>query len=150
MSKYAVLLGYFDKQMVVINRLSNELKNIDLSVEDKRYVFAMKTQQLYTSIEDLFKNIAKMFENHIQELSTFHKELLVRMSTEVPKIRPAVITKETSLFLDKLLKFRHFVRHAYDCELMESELMIIQSKIRNEFQSFKNDMEKFRLYIAQL
>lgn len=112
MEKYSILLGYFYKQVDLINRLHEEVADIDLHVYEKRYVFALKTQQLYTAIEDLFKQVAKTFENNIQEIATFHKELLIRMNTEIPKIRPAVIRSEVFRLLDKIRAFRHFVRHA--------------------------------------
>lgn len=87
----------------------------------------MRVQQLYTAIEDLFKQIAKSFENHIENMSNFHKEL-IRMNTEIPKIRPAVLSQQSLLFLDKIRAFRHFIQHAYDCELDGNELLIIQKK----------------------
>jgi hypothetical protein len=150
MEKYAILLGYFNKQLGFVERLYEELISVDLSIYEKRFLFAMRVQQFYTAIEDLLKQIAKSFENHIDQMSSFHKELLARMNTEVPQIRPAVISHQSFLFLDKLRAFRHFVRHAYDCELDEKELLLIQNKLRNEFQSVKADLEKFKSFIRNL
>ena len=42
------------------------LSKLDIKDYKTRYVFALKTQQLYTSIEDMLKQIAKSFENHIE------------------------------------------------------------------------------------
>ena len=150
MEKYAVLLGYFDKQLPVIKRLYDEIIIVDTSLYDKRFLFAMRTQQFYTAIEDLFKQIAKSFENHIESMSNFHKEILIRMNTEVPTIRPVVISKPSFVFLDKVRSFRHFIRHAYDCELNEKELHLIQSKFIKEFHQFEKDLQSFRLYIKKL
>lgn len=150
MEKYAILIGYFDKQLIQILRLYEEIKDIDLGVYEQRYVFALKTQQFYTSIEDMFKQIAKAFENHIQDLSTYHKELLVRLNTAIPNIRPALIRSETFQLLDKIRSFRHFIRHAYDCELEEKELKIIQKRLHNEFHLFLDDLKVFRKYIHSL
>ena len=150
MEKYAILLGYFDKQLGFVERLYEELISVDLSIYEKRFLFAMRVQQFYTAIEDLLKQIAKSFENHIDQMSSFHKELLARMNTEVPQIRPAVISHQSFLFFDKLRAFRHFVRHAYDCELDEKELLLIQNKLRNEFQNVKADLEKFKSFIRNL
>jgi transcriptional regulator of heat shock response len=150
MEKYAILLGYFNKQLGFVERLYEELISVDLSIYEKRFLFAMRVQQFYTAIEDLLKQIAKSFENHIDQMSSFHKELLARMNTEVPQIRSAVISHQSFLFLDKLRAFRHFVRHAYDCELDEKELLLIQNKLRNEFQSVKADLEKFKSFIRNL
>src|ERR1700675_2663760 len=108
MEKYAILLGYFDKQLIFVKRLYDEVIIIDVSQYEKRFVFAMRVQQFYTALEDLFKQIAKSFENHIENMSNFHKELLTRMNTEVPQIRPAVISNKSMLLLDKIRAFRHF------------------------------------------
>ena len=99
MDKYSILLGYFDKQLVVMDRLYKESVGIDVSNYESRFVFAMKVQQFYTALEDLLKQIAKSFENHIDTMTNFHKELLIRMNTEIPKIRPAVISHQNYIFL---------------------------------------------------
>ena len=101
MEKYAILLGYFDKQLVFVSKLYKEITIINLSIYEARFLFAMRVQQFYTAIEDLLKQIAKSFENHINHMSNFHKELLARMNTEVPKIRPVDISHQSFIFLDR-------------------------------------------------
>jgi hypothetical protein len=150
MERFAILLGYFDKQMVLIKRLYSEITVVDLSIYDKRFLFALRTQQFYTAIEDLFKQIAKSFENHIENMANFHKEILVRMNTEIPKIRPAVLSRESLSLLDKIRSFRHFIRHAYDCELDEKELRLIQEKLTSSFQSVEEDLRTFRDHVKKL
>jgi small-conductance mechanosensitive channel len=150
MEKYAILLGYFDKQLAFIKKLYSEVVPIDLSIYDKRFLFAMRVQQFYTALEDLMKQIAKSFENHIDNMSNFHRELLTRMNTEVPNIRPAVLSHQSLLFLDKLRAFRHFIRHAYDCELDEKELQLIQEKLKKEYSHVESDLQKFRLFVQKL
>lgn len=131
MEKYAILLGGFDKQFSLIKKLYNEIIAVDVSIYDKRFLFAIRTQQFYTAIEDLFKKIAKSFENHIENMDNFHKEILARMNTEVPKIRPAVIFHESFILLDKIRAFRQFIWNVYDCELDQNELLLLQDKLKN-------------------
>ena len=150
MEKYAILLGYYDKQWVIIQRLKEQIIHINLTAYDSRYVFALKVQQLYTAIEDLLKQVAKSFENHIQDLSVFHKELLVRLSLAIPSIRPRLLSEESFLLLDKIRAFRHFIRHAYDCELRETELQAIQHKLIEFFSVLEKDVVKFREFVATL
>lgn len=150
MDRYSILLAYYDKQRVLIKRLYDEIVDLNLSSYETKYVFAMKTQQWYTAIEDLLKQVAKGFENHIQDLSASHKELLVRLHTEIPKIRPQLLSKESFLLLDKVQAFRHFVRHAYDCELDEQELQQVQSRIKAHWPSLESDMGRFRDYLVKL
>src|SRR3569832_1520165 len=144
MEKYSILLGYFEKQLVFVNRLYQEITKVDLSIYEKRFLFALRTQQFYTGLEDLLKQIAKSFENHIDSMSSFHKELLQRMNTQVPQIRPAVLSHDSFIFLDKLRAFRHFIRHAYDCELNEEELLLIQKRLKSDYSTLENDLENFR------
>jgi hypothetical protein len=150
MEKYAILLGYLDKQIVFIKRLYDEIIGIDVSTYDKQFLFAMRVQQFYTALEDLLKQIAKAFENHIENMNNFHKELLIRMNTEIPKIRPAVISQQSLLLLDKLRIFQDFISHAYDCELDEHELSLIQKKLKQEYSLVDADLKKFRIFIAKL
>ncbi len=150
MEKYAILLGYIDKQWPVTQKMQRQLVNIDLTSYELRYVFALKTQQFYTAVEDLLKQIAKNFENHVQELSMFHKELLIRLHTPIPLIRPQVLSNESFIFLDKLRSFRHFIHHAYDCELMEDELRIIQDKLKNGYGALEKDFLEFRKFVCTL
>lgn len=150
MERYAILLGYFDKQLSIIKKLYDEIITVDVTIYDKRFLFALRTQQFYTAIEDLFKQTAKSFENHIENLTHFHKEILLRMGTEIPKIRPAVISNQSLVLLDKVRAFRHFIRHAYDCELDEKELQLIQNKLINEYLHVRTDLQNFRSYIKKL
>lgn len=150
MDKYSILLDYFDKQYRVIKKLYDAITQIDLSCYDKAYVFSLKTQQFYTAQEDLFKQIAKAFENHIEDLSAYHKELLIRMNMDITNIRPAVISTQSLLILNKFMSFRHFIRHAYDCELDENQLRVLQNRLLNDFQQVWDDYSKFRNFILSL
>ncbi len=150
MEKYAILLGYFDKQMSYVKRIHEEIISIDVGPYADRYLFAMRVQQFYTALEDLLKQIAKSFENHIENMGNFHKELLSRMNTEIPQIRPAVISHSSLLFLDKLRSFRHFIRHAYDCELDTKELLLLQNKFKKEYLDVEENLLKFRPFIEEL
>ncbi len=150
MEKYAILIGYFDKQLKIIKSLYEEIINLNVNIYDKQFVFAFKTQQFYTALEDLFKQIAKSFENHMENMGSFHKELLIRMNMEIPSIRPSVISHQSLLLLDKVRSFRHFVRHAYDCELEKNELQLIQTKLRSDFKEVEKNLTCFRKYLQEL
>jgi uncharacterized protein YutE (UPF0331/DUF86 family) len=150
MDKYAILLGYFDKQVKIIEKLFRQVIETDVTVFEKTFMFAMLLQQLYTALEDLFKQIAKSFENHIEQLESFHKELLVRMNTDIPKIRPAVISTKSFLLLDKIRAFRHFIRHAYDCQLDSEELGRIKNRLIHEFDEVLQNVREFRNWVEEL
>lgn len=150
MDKYLILLGYFDKQLPIIERLYDEVTKLDLSVWENGYVFALKTQQMFTGLEDLFKQIAKAFENHIEDLGKYHQELLIRMNTSIPNFRPALISNESFKLLDKVRAFRHFIRHGYGCELDKRELSALQDRLKVDFSIVTKDLSTFRDYIVKL
>ena len=150
MEKYAILLAYFDKQMHLIEKLYKQIIAIDLSIYPERFVFSLKTQHFYTAIEDLLKQAAKTFENHIEDLGVYHKGLLRRMQMDIEKIRPALLSKKSFLFLDKLQAFRHFIRHAYDCELDQSQLKQLQDHLIKDFFLLDIDIKTFVTYLKGL
>ncbi len=66
----------------------------------------------YTCVETILFRIARVFENHL-DAREWHKELLRKMSVEVPGVRKAVLSQKTCLLLDELRRFRHFRRYYY-------------------------------------
>ena len=150
MEKYALLLGYYDKQIPIVRKLLKEVLILDVAIPDKDYVFALKVQQLYTALEDLFKQVAKAFENHLDQMGSFHKEILARMALDVPNIRPALLSQASVSVLDRIRAFRHFIRHAYDCALDPKELKLIQKLLETGFPALEKDLKVFRTYIQKL
>ena len=117
MEKYKILFAYTGKQLGFIERISAEVVEIDLSIYEKQFVFALRVQQLYTAIEDLFKQTAKAFENHIEILGNYHKELLLRMEMEIPNIRPRVISHPSFLFLEGIAKLASSLKSPFSAAL---------------------------------
>ncbi len=150
MEKYNVLLGYLHKQRQIMLKLYEGIKNIDLTVYENQYVFALKAQQLYTTCEDFLKSVAGTFENNIDDFSRYHLELLKVMSSEIPDIRPTLISERSYRILDRLRAFRHFIRHGYDYELDEDELVLLQKKLGESFDDVISDMEVFEVFVKKL
>ncbi|MBM3192483.1 MAG: hypothetical protein FJZ63_07550 [Chlamydiae bacterium] len=146
MAKYSILLGYFDRQLRLMENLSKEIVEIDVTVYEMKCAFAVRTQQLYTAIEDLFKQIVKSFEN----MGGFRKEILLHMNKAIPKTRPAVISTASRLLLDRIRVFCHFVERAYDCECSEEELRLLQEKIFREYPLLEKDLKVFQGFVQTL
>jgi len=150
MEQFRLLQGIYNKQIPLIRKLYDQVRILNLREEEKPYVFALKTQQMYTAVEDLLKSTAKSFENHIDEDSGYHIELLRRMSTDVPRTRPSVLSDNSYKVLDKLRSFRHFIRHAYNYELDVEELSLLQSRLNNDFDFVLTDLTHFNLFLNGL
>ncbi|MDA8053610.1 MAG: hypothetical protein M0012_05575 [Deltaproteobacteria bacterium] len=98
---------------------------------------------LYCAYEDLFKIIAKTFENHIDDKNHYHIELLKRMTITVEGMRPAILSRESYLLLDNLRSFRHFFRHAYAYELDRRKVKLVTEDAMRIKPLFAKDIEKF-------
>ena len=143
MDNYNIILGVIYKQKEVIKKLYDDIHDLDLAEHDKRYVFALKAQQLYTAAEDLLKAIAGAFENQVTDHARYHAQLIGIMHTEIPGHRPALLSDNSKRLLDKLRAFRHFIRHGYDYELDREELQLLQNKLKADFMHLLNDLDAF-------
>ena len=110
---------------------------------------AFQIHNLYSAIEDLLKLVAKEFENHIVDMSRWHRELIDRMTLEIAGVRPALLREETAVYLHKLRSFRHFFRHAYTVALDHDEVLrnlqtaeAVRPLLRRDVQTFLQQFEE--------
>lgn len=142
--KIAVLKAQIDSQI-------GEIENIYAKIEKRKQIegitatesISYQLHNLYSAFEDLFKIIAKTFENHINGISQYHIELLKRMTIDIEGIRPSLISKESYMLLDSLRGFRHFFRHAYGYELDERKVDIILEDAARLKKIYKKDIKRF-------
>jgi hypothetical protein len=92
--------------------------------------------------------VAETFENHIQDKSKYHQELLKRMAISIEGVRPRLLSQECFQLLDNLRSFRHLFRHAYSYELDERKVKIVlddaftlKGICRNDIDAFLNSFE---------
>jgi len=71
----------------------------------------------YNTFENIFRNVAAVFENSVDDVERWRVRLLERMRLDVLPLRPAVIDDAAYDALDELRRFRHLFRHAYSVKL---------------------------------
>lgn len=104
---------------------------------------AYKLHNLYSAYEDLFKIIARHFENQIEDISRYHKELLKRMTLSIEGVRPALLSEETHKLLDELRAFRHFFRHAYAYEIKHEKMKPVLDSAERLKAVYRKNVHKF-------
>jgi len=139
----AILLGFFANQQAVINRLLAEIESTDPDSKEKASHLGYLLHNLYGALEDLFQEIARTFENRLEDPSRYHRELLRRMALEIPGIRPAVLSGASHALLNELRGFRHVFRHAYDYELSASRLTDLKARILENWQEVEKELNAF-------
>ena len=109
---------------------------------------ALNMHSFYSGLERLLEFIAYQLENGPPKGPAWHKELLRQMSTNLPGIRPLVISPAMVSDLDEFRRFRHVVRNVY-AEYLEPErvgeladnLALVWGQLQEELEAFASFLE---------
>ena len=151
--EFNLLKAELDAQIKEIEKIFAEIEERKKGVnrsKAKLESLAYKLHNLYCAFEDLFKVIARHFENHVEDIARFHKELLKRMSIRIEGVRPALLSEDAFKVLDELRAFRHYFRHAYSYELRHEKLKpvieaagMLREFYRDGIESFLREIEVY-------
>ena len=110
---------------------------------------ALNLHGFYSGLERIFELIAIRVDNTKPTGENWHQALLVQMTTEVPDVRPAVISALTRSQLDEYRGFRHVVRNVYtfkfDLAKVEKLVINLQTslvQVRAELLAFADFLEQ--------
>ncbi|KXG77515.1 hypothetical protein AN618_10670 [Fervidicola ferrireducens] len=117
-SKYLTLSGRIKQEISEIKTCIDRAKkawNRAKESSDPLYLdsVALNLHDFYGGLERVFELIAENIDEVKPAGGNWHQELLRQMATEIPKIRPAVISQELKQKLDEYRAFRHIVRNVY-------------------------------------
>lgn len=144
--EFRLLKSEIDAQIKEIEKLFIDIDNRKRGARNnmvKLESLAFKLHNLYCAFEDLFKIVARYFENQVEDIARYHKELLKRMSLQIEGVRPALLSQETFKILDELRAFRHFFRHAYAYELKYEKVKPVIDCAEKLKGLYKYDIERF-------
>jgi hypothetical protein len=105
----------------------------------------------YTCLETMFLRISQYFENSLPR-GQWHKELLHKMSLEIPRLRPRLLSDESAAELDELLRFRHFRRYYLEFDYDWHRLRFVEEafvRVRFRLQGELDACERFLLEAAE-
>ena len=108
--KIARLESEFSKAMKTVGLTSQQISYYD------RGAIGYLLHNFYNGCENIFRSIARFFENDLGPES-WHRDLLKRMKVAVKGYRPSVIDAELYFLLDDFRAFRHKFRYSYGFEL---------------------------------
>jgi hypothetical protein len=103
---------------------------------------AYQLHNLYGAFEQLFEEVARYFENRIDD-GRYHANLIRRMQLDVRGVRPALLSQETAQELDELRRFRHLFRHAYATDLNPAKVAELTAKVAVMRRAFSRDFDLF-------
>ena len=116
----------------IARRISQELNELDRVVrraqqawrrsqqsDDDLYLdaVALNLHGFYSGLERLFELISANIDGTVPQGANWHRVLLEQMASEVPGVRPAVVSEAVLKALDEYRGFRHVVRYIYTLRL---------------------------------
>jgi hypothetical protein len=110
---------------------------------------ALNLHGFYSGFERLFAQIAEVVEGDLPHGENWHQQLLQRMMSDVPKVRPAVISKETGAKLDDYRGFRHVVRNVYAYKFDSEKLEKLVRSVPDLFAQLKAELLAFAAFLEQ-
>ena len=149
--KLSFLVSYINEQRRIleniVEKVSHNLSNFNLEDEKTTVFLSYELHNFYSGMEDLFKEVARIFENYVEDVQKFHMELFKRMKLSIEGVRPNLISETSFKFLNELRKFRHIFRHAYDYELDAKRVKELSQLLLDNFPLMKGDLSKFEAFI---
>jgi hypothetical protein len=120
--------------------------------EDKPYALMILSEifsDFYTCIETAFLRISKFFENNIDR-ERWHKDLLEKMTLEIPDTRPQVISDEIYTALEEYLRFRHFKRYYFELKYDHKRMAYLESRFDETVEGTQKEFEEFIVKLKML
>lgn len=144
--KILLLVNSIRRDVETITTIYGELERHPLTEDtdaDTLIVIAYHLHNLYNAFENIFQNIATVFENSVNDMERWHSQLLERMRLDVMPLRPAVIDDAAYDALDELRRFRHLFRHAYSVKLDRLRLQLVLHKALALKTDYTGQLDKF-------
>jgi uncharacterized protein YutE (UPF0331/DUF86 family) len=147
--RVALLLAYLEEQRKVLERIYAGLQGLGIEDEKDTVYAGYLLHNFYTAFEDLMREVARTFENTVDDTTRYHRELLKRMKLNVAGIRPALVSEASFRILDELRAFRHVFRHAYGYELEKEKVEHLVKKLKEGIDSVRKDVDAFRAFLEE-
>jgi len=103
----------------------------------------------YSGLERIFELIATRIDGAKPTGENWHQALLQQMTTEVPGIRPAVISQATFNQLDEYRGFRHVVRNVYTYKFDPAKIQKLVTNAPGLFLQIQAELLAFAAFLEQ-
>lgn len=121
-------------------------------LEDDFYLdsVALNLHAFYSGLERVFEKLASTIDRSVPSAANWHQELLTQMQTEIPSVRPAVISSQLKESLEEYRGFRHVVRNVYTYHLKPEKLKILVGNLVGTFEMASKELAAFGGFLNRL
>jgi hypothetical protein len=131
------------QSLLAKNRRATERASLSGEDEFTWAAVGYTIHNVYCLFENYFLRISKFFENGLDP-STWHVQLVERMTLEIPGLRPALFDRAFALRIDELRRFRHAFRNLYQTELDPDRVRILNETLPLIIMDFSSFHDRFR------
>lgn len=147
-AQISFLIQFLLNQIKILDAIIERIKKISPSTEDKTNSLAYQIHNYYNCVEDILKEVEKVFEEGGRfSQDNYHKSLLMHASFEIKQVRPIIISQTSYNFLLEILKFRHVFRHAYNYILDPKRVKENKNLIVDHHALMVQDLDLFLVFL---
>jgi len=111
---------------------------------------ALNLHAFYSGLERIFEKLASAIDGTVPTAANWHQELLIQMQTEIPSVRPAIISSQLRESLEEYRGFRHVVRNVYSYHLKPEKLKLLVGNLESTFLQAREELIVFGDFLKQL
>lgn len=111
---------------------------------------ALNLHDFYAGLERIFQQIGSTVDGNIPTGHNWHRELLQQMESDLPELRPPVLTTEAAKSLDEFLRFRHVLRNIYAFQFDPERIARLVSLVRPVWQRVETELTVFTSFLEQV
>lgn len=134
----------------MVKRIQEEWKKSKLSTDESHLdSVTLNLQGFYSGLERLFELIVASSGETKVEGPDWHRQLLDQMSSDIPQIRPAIISEETRESLDAFRSFRHLSRNVYPFTLVPERMEKLIEDVPDLFRKVSRELLAFANFLER-
>jgi hypothetical protein len=111
---------------------------------------ALNMHDFYAGIERILQQIGSTVDGNMPTGHNWHRELLQQMQSDLPTLRPPVLSPEAGQMLDEFLRFRHVVRNIYAFQFDPKRIAWLVSQMRPALTLMQTDLSLFVSFLEQV
>jgi hypothetical protein len=149
--KASLLKASIDADIQEIEAMYVQLANYaNITTTEQAILAGYYLHNLYNAFENICLNVAKTFENQIDDRSQWHAILLKRMTLDIEGLRPKLLSAEVYQCLDELRRFRHVFRSAYTMKLDPQKTAIVITQAQRLQILYPSDFIQFKTFLDSM
>jgi len=152
------------RYLTLAGRIRRDLKDLETVVQRSQDIWqqyetsqndqfldavALNLHSFYTAIERILESIAEMSDEYQPSGKSWHRELLLQMASEVPEIRPPVLSDSLLKALDQYRGFRHVVRNIYTFRLEANQISPLIDQLSTTYQNCQTEFLQFADFLEE-